>query len=52
MRPEVAREQVARLTFMPDTALSASVRARLKQALDPVQGPVRFFDVFGGIFFR
>ena len=51
VRPEVAREQVARLTSMPDTALSASVRARLKQALDPVQGPVRFLDVSGGTSF-
>ena len=51
VRPEVEREKVVRLQTMPDTALSASVRARVQAALNPVQGPVRFLDITGGTSF-
>ena len=47
IRAEVARERVHRLETQPDTAVSNSLVHRVRQALTPVQGPVRFLDLAG-----
>ena len=47
IRAEVARECVHRLETQPATAVSTSLVHRVRQALTPAQGPVRFLDLAG-----
>ena len=48
VRAEVPAERLARLESMPETALSQPVCDRVRNALIPVQGPVRFLDLATG----
>ena len=48
VRAEVPAERLARLDAMPETALSQPVCDRVRNALIPVQGPVRFLDLATG----
>ena len=47
LRPEAPRERQSRLEQFPQTARVADVQATVRQALQPVRGPIRFLDLLG-----
>ena len=47
IRAEVPRERAERLKTQPDSAHTSCLRDRVRAALAPVQGPVRFLDLAG-----
>lgn len=45
LRPEAPRERQSRLEQFPQTARVSDVQATVRQALQPVRGPVRFLGL-------